>query len=280
MAVDKRTTVLEDLRQGLHRALYPFYFFTGQSLISAQGLGEFLNRQKSLQEENQALRARVTLLSSKIASLEMLTEENRRLRALLGAKEEIPVKGILAELVGMGRNPFLSTFILDKGEAEGLKEGWAVIDEKGLLARIVQVAPHHAEAIPITDSRALVPVMNLRNGLLAVAQGDGKGMLSVLYQAPTQDYQVGDRLVTSGLDEVFAQGIPVAEVTDVQRNTGNEFMRIQARVFAEIGRHRLLVVLAQPHRVISAQDVASKTVSSPKAQEDDWHPTWARDKGG
>jgi rod shape-determining protein MreC len=62
----------------------------------------------------------------------------------------------------------------------------------------------------------------------------------------------GDVLVSSGLGERFPAGFPVAEVSRVDRETGESFMSVDARPLAALDRG-LEVLLVQPDPVAAAE---------------------------
>jgi rod shape-determining protein MreC len=100
----------------------------------------------------------------------------------------------------------------------------------------------------ITDKGQFVPVQNQRNGLRAVLAGTGNdGSLELRFIPLNADFQNGDRLATSGIDGVYPPGLPVAVVSEVERNAAHLFARISCTPLAGVANHtQLLVVVGQP----------------------------------
>ena len=63
--------------------------------------------------------------------------------------------------------------------------------------------------------------------------------------SPTADVRVGDLLVTSGLDGTYPQGLAVARVASVERDTGQMFARIAVTPVGGVDRSEQLLVLAR-----------------------------------
>ncbi len=63
--------------------------------------------------------------------------------------------------------------------------------------------------------------------------------------APSADIQVGDVLVTSGLDGTYPPGLAVARVATLERETGQIFARITCTPLAGVDRSEHLLVLAR-----------------------------------
>jgi rod shape-determining protein MreC len=88
----------------------------------------------------------------------------------------------------------------------------------------------------------------LRSGLRSVAYGRGhSGLLDLRFVAPNADIQVGDVLVTSGLDGVYPAGLAVAKVAQVESIAAGAFGRVVCQPLAGIDRNRqLLIVTTKP----------------------------------
>ena len=97
---------------------------------------------------------------------------------------------------------------------DGVQAGLPVIDARGLIGQITRVQPLTAEVTLLIERNHPVPVMIQRNGLRAVMYGMG-GQAEIRHIAAHADVQVGDMLVTSGIDGVYPAGLPVAKVAMV-----------------------------------------------------------------
>jgi rod shape-determining protein MreC len=83
-----------------------------------------------------------------------------------------------------------------------------------------------------------------RNGIRTIASGTGElNRLSLPYLTVESDVKPGDLLVSSGLDDVFPAGYPVARVTRVERNPAETFALVEARPLAELDRDRQVLLL-------------------------------------
>ena len=63
--------------------------------------------------------------------------------------------------------------------------------------------------------------------------------------APSADIQVGDVLVTSGLDGTYPPGLAVARVATLERDTGQIFARISCTPLAGVDRSEHLLVVGR-----------------------------------
>jgi rod shape-determining protein MreC len=119
-----------------------------------------------------------------------------------------------------------------------------VIDADGVVGQVTRVYPYMAEVTLVTDKDHAVPVKVQRSGVRSVLFGAGTGRSPELrFTAPSADIQVGDVLVTSGLDGTYPAGLAVARVVTLERETGQMFARIACAPLAGVDRSDQLLVL-------------------------------------
>ncbi len=150
------------------------------------------------------------------------------------------------EVLYTGRDPFAQKVFVNKGADAGIVPGEAVIDAEGVVGQVTRVFPFMAEVTLVTDKDHAVPVKVQRSGVRSVLFGAGAGRSPELrFMAPNADIQVGDVLVTSGIDGTYPPGLAVARVATLERETGQMFARITARPLAGVDRSEHLLVLGQ-----------------------------------
>lgn len=181
---------------------------------------------QSLQRDNEELRHAKLNTAPNLLRLEQLEGENERLRKLLVVKEREKAKGQVVQILYTARDPFSRKVIVDKGQQSGIVAGQPAIDEAGVVGQVTRVFPFSAEITLITDKDQAVPVQIVRSGQRSVVFGLGNGQLELRYMPANADVQVGDTLVTSGLDSVYLQGFPVARVVNIERDSAYSFARI------------------------------------------------------
>jgi rod shape-determining protein MreC len=201
-----------------------------------------------LAQENEALRTELLVHKRKLQQLASLKAENVRLRQLLNSADTLEDRVIIAELIGIAPDPEIHKVILNKGSADGVYVGQAMLDATGLMGQIVHVGVHASQALLISDTSHALPVQVNRNGVRLIVEGIGDLYKLAVRHAPnTVDIQVGDLLVSSGLGQRFPVGYPVAEVTEVIADPAKPFAQVTARPMAELNRSRhVLLVFDQP----------------------------------
>jgi rod shape-determining protein MreC len=246
MVLDARFRYAESIREAVALLAYPLQRV---ALAPAELFGaaaEFFTTQVALKQENDRLKTRELAAASDLLTLEALRAENAQLRRLLEARERVPRRSTLAEILYRGRDPFSRKVFIDKGSRQGVQAGQAVIDDLGVVGQVTRVHPLLAEVTLITDKEQRVPVEVVRNGLRAVIYGGGdKGTLDLSYTAANADVQADDLLVTSGIDGTYPPGLPVAKVTKIERDAAYSFAKITCIPAAGTDQNRQVLVLSQ-----------------------------------
>lgn len=243
LVADLRFHTLEWARLAVATAAWPLQRVTGIPIDAAGDFGGYLSRQATLLKENEELRRRQLGTANLLLRQDHLEDENKRLRALLAMRERQPVEGRIAEILYAARDPFSRRVIIDKGSQHGIGAGNAVVDDVGVIGQVVRVFPLTSEVLLLTDKEQAIPVAVQRNGLRAVLAGAGSGMMELRFLAANAEVQVGDVLVTSGLDGVYLPGLPVAKVVKIDRDSSYSFARIICAPLAGVERHGLALVL-------------------------------------
>ncbi|CAB1367737.1 rod shape-determining protein MreC [Denitratisoma oestradiolicum] len=243
MVADLRFHTLEWLRIGLNTVAWPLQRLAQLPLEAGGDLGQYLTRVSTLQTENQELHTRQLSTANMLLRQRHLEDENRQLRALLDMRSRQPVGGQVADILYAARDPFARRIIINKGLQANISGGEAVIDDLGVIGQVTRVFPLTAEVTLLTDKEQAIPIQVERNGLRAVLAGAGAGSMELRFLAANADVQVGDTLVTSGLDGIYLPGLPVARVIKIDRDQAFSFARIFCEPLAGVERHGLVLVL-------------------------------------
>ena len=241
--VDLRVKSLDLFRQSIALVVDPVQRVaqTPGSLVDyAAG---YLRGLKELQQENSDLKHAQLSTTPNLQRLAQLESENERLRKLLAVKEREKASGQVAQILYTARDPFSRKVIVDKGQQAGITAGQPAIDEAGVVGQVTRVFPFSAEVTLITDKSQAIPVQVVRSGQRSVVFGLGNGQLELRYMPANADVQVGDVLVTSGLDGIFLPGFPVAKVVNVERDSAYSFARIFCTPLAGVENFGELMVL-------------------------------------
>lgn len=243
LVADLRFHTLEWARIAVATVVWPAQRLAGMPAVAAGDASDFFSSLATLQAENGELRRRQLATANQLLRQDHLEQENMRLRALLDMKARQPAEGRIAEILYAARDPFSRRVVIDKGLQAGIATGQAVIDDVGVLGQVTRVFPLTAEVTLLTDKEQAIPVQVQRNGLRAVLNGAGAGMMELRFLAANADVRSGDILVTSGLDGIYLAGLPVAKVSHIDRDNSYAFAHIFCEPLAGVERWGQVLVL-------------------------------------
>lgn len=244
MMLDHRGGYLETARLWMSAAANPIYVVVQTPYQVWNWLtGSFADRGR-LRTENAQLTEQLRVARTQLLRFESLNEENRRLREIREASKGLSERTLIAEIINVSVQPFRHMVVINKGADDGVFRGQPVLDAFGVVGQVMQVGKSTATLILITDTEHAVPVQVNRNGIRSIAMGTGESTkLSLPYLTVESDVQRGDLLVSSGLDEIFPAGYPVATVTKVERNPTDTFALVEAKPLAQLDRDREVLLL-------------------------------------
>ena len=159
--------------------------------------------------DNRRLKAEVAELRQWRAEAIALKNVNTRYEALLGLRTEPAVPMVAARTVLDARGPFANARLIDAGANQGVRIGNPVINEQGLVGRIIGVSGGVSRMLLATDVSSRVPVLIDRTDARAIMIGDGSSNPRLEYIRGVGALQVGDRILSSGDGGGVPRGMPV-----------------------------------------------------------------------
>jgi rod shape-determining protein MreC len=267
MVADHRAQLMQQLRAAAGVAVTPVYWLAALPGRVAGFAHVAVSDRVHLADENARLREQLLLTQARLSRLAAVQEQNARLRDLLDARTRLGLKAQLGEIVDVDLDPFRHRMLLDIGVRDGIAEGQAVIDARGVLGQVVDVEPGRATLLLVTDPGAAIPVRVERTGLRAIAYGSGDvGTLRLPHLPFSADVRVGDTLVTSGLGARFPAGLPVGLIRVVEPDDSATFLSALATPAAGLADSgEVLVLHDQRERLTAADGSQFEFVGPPEA---------------
>jgi rod shape-determining protein MreC len=243
MVADQRYNQIDRIREMLSSVVYPVQRAVDLPFRATDWVaGSFADRGR-LRQDNLELTARLRLANLQLQRFAVLEEENRRLRDMRENTAGIAEKVLVAAILNVDLDPFRHRVLLDKGAADGVFKGQAVLDGDGIFGQVAKVTGSTAEVILISDAEHAIPVQSNRSGVRTIAVGTGdQNKLSLPFVTVESDLQEGDLLLSTGMGGVFPPGYPVAKVSKVRR-AGSTFALVEARPTAQLDRAREVLLV-------------------------------------
>ena len=244
MTLDHRQGTLHGIRATLSLMVYPLQYSVNLPFQVGEWVHTNLRAHQTLMEQNSKLRERQLELEFRQLRMDALETENQRLRALLQSSSRQGEQVLIAELMAVSYEPLRRQIMLNKGSLHGVFVGNPVVDAHGIMGQVIHASRFTSSVLLLTDPRHAISVQVNRNGLRTLASGNGSpDRLDILHLPNNADIQVGDLLVSSGLDQRFPSGYPVARVSEVVRDPSEPFATIQAEPLAHLEQAREVLLV-------------------------------------
>lgn len=228
-----RSTLISIASPLQHAIDFPFRLF---ALIQSN-----LSTHQALLNENASLKARQLLLRAQLQKLIALENENANLRALLKSLPENSQKIHrieVGQLLAVNDGSYSQEVVVNKGSRMGIYVGQPVLDASGIMGQVIGVGLTTSRVLLVTDTRSSVPVENARNGIRAIAIGQGaSGQLTLIHVPEIAEIKLGDLWVTSGLGGNYPQGYPVGTINSAHISQGKVFSHIMIKPSANLNRN-------------------------------------------
>ncbi len=236
--------VIKPARDVLYAAYNPIYALASYPVLSREWLNQQTKSEAQLRRENTAMQAELLQARVRLQKLSELSAENNRLRGLLDTPLIIDGRMQIAEVIGTDADPLRHIIIINRGSADQLKIGQTVLDDQGIMGQIINVYPHSARVMLLSDKEHSISVRLERTGMRAIVSGTGDlGQLKMDYVATSANIKVGDKVFSSGLGEHFPAGYLVGTVSEVSRHNSGEFAEIDVVPAAQLASGHHVVVL-------------------------------------
>lgn len=229
------------LRDGTQAAFAPIQSAVGNVTRPVVNFFETISDLASLRDENERLRGEIADLERELQETEALQRRVEELEDILGVETSGEIESVTARVLAVGVSEFDFTRVVDKGRKDGITVDMPVVDEGGLIGRVVAVTDSTARVLLITDPTVRVAVRVERTGETGVLTGRGSGALGLEMFNTDAVLIEGDLLSTA--DGRFPAGISVARVEKAARAEVGFALRTTAVPTAEITRVDFVKVL-------------------------------------
>lgn len=244
MVLDQRNGWLWHLRSAASAVVEPVYRLAGLPAAGVRTLSVAFADRKHLTSDNQRLREDLLLANAKLNRMAAVAAQNQRLKELLDTQHSLGLNVQLARVIGVDLGAYRYRLTLNMGSHEGVRVGQPVIDSRGVMGQVIDVLPHTAVVMLVTDPSHAIPVTIARTGLRTVAYGSRDGDELSLPNLPlAADVRVGDKLLTSGIGGGFPPGFPVGQIDEVAPASTGMFQVALARPAADIDRSTDVLLL-------------------------------------
>lgn len=219
------TDIFSPVKEKIYEALNPVAV---QLYSFGSNINNIYQRQADkadLSKELEEFKKEVNELKVENAELKEVSEENEKLRSYLEFLEENHFSYKMAHVISNG---FVSSpeeserdIIIDKGSADGLFSGLAVVDSSGALVGKISRVEEKVSRISLLTSSECKLAATIQGGDRTIGVASGKLGLTVNMGFINQDEDIEEKdlVVTSGLEEDVPRGLLIGEVKEINSNS-------------------------------------------------------------
>jgi rod shape-determining protein MreC len=202
---------------------------------------------RGVRQENRELRDQIEKLQIEQVRMKQDADQAHRLQSLLGFKEQFIAKTLAAQVIGSSGSEQSRTVTIDRGWDDAIRSDMAVISATGVVGKVISVFKSTAQVLLINDQQSGVGTILEQSRLQGVLKGKSSGELVIDKIMVDEEVKPGDRVLTSGGDQIFPKGLIIGNVDRIEK--GPEFLQVTVRPTAALNRlEEVLVILKKEER--------------------------------
>ncbi len=232
-------SVFRKARETAMEAASPFLsIFAGPAAYLEDRIGE-VRHYFFVLEQNKALREQIEDLrywEREARDLRQLTASYEALEAYKTFSDAAPIN---AFVFGESNNTFKHTMLVNAGGVDAVKSGFAVVDDRGFVGRVIDVSRNASRILLLTDAQSRVPIMVEGSEVEGMLQGKTNRQPAITFTRfdDLSQVQVGQRVITSGTEGAMPPGLPVGVIATVDEDEA------MVQLFANYTRTRLVRII-------------------------------------
>jgi rod shape-determining protein MreC len=225
--------------------------------IAANGVAHWVGGTWSALGQLKRLRLELAQAREKLVEYERgsrdlmeLRRENQALRAQLGYAESLTYRYLPARLIAKDPGNLFSTMVLDRGSRHGVRKGLPVVAFRGglqgLVGRVVMSGLTTCTVQPITDPGSFVAARLANSRFDGLVSGgiSERLLMSYVNKLALQEVQYGELVVTSGMGQVFPEGVHIGRVREMQAKGYEASLELEVEPIVDFGRLEYVFILS------------------------------------
>ena len=214
--------------------LKPITFLTRFPLQIYENFNLFFSSRTNLEKKLQSLQKENLKLKATNQFMEKISIDNSKLNTLWSSLTIDKERFLISKKSFLSSNEYQPLLVLDINSKQIVKKDSAVVSEQGLAGRVSSIGFSSAEVLLVQDIRSSIPVISSDSSLHATLEGNGLGRNGKLkFISKTAEFSAGERVYTSGLGEIFPDGILVGEVVSVTDPVDSEFLEVEIFFYSD-----------------------------------------------
>lgn len=185
------------------------------------GFTDYFTEFDRLVAENEELKERIKEMEDDIYNAKLLEEENEWLYDYLELhRTHSDFSLIEAKVINRQAGNYLTSFTLDRGSYSGIERNMPVITSDGIVGYVAEVGTTWCKVVTLVETSVAVGAYAERSGDVGVVEGEFAlrydWRCRLKYISSDADIEVGDRILSSGLGEIYPRGLLIGTVESIE----------------------------------------------------------------
>jgi rod shape-determining protein MreC len=220
-----------------------------------------------VRRDNASLKSELDRLRLEQANVVEDARQGQRLQRLLGFREHYIYQTVPAQVVGTSGTDQSGIVYIDKGSNDGLKQDMPVVTGDGIVGRLKDVFPSTSQLMLISDATSGVGVMLESTRTRGILKGSAFGQIQVINVSPDDRIKQGEKIITSGGDQIFPRGLPVGTVDQVVPDPDRDpLLDVVVRPATNLSQLEEVLVITSMGDVASAQEAKDLALSEAEGE--------------
>jgi len=168
----------------------------------------------------------------------------KRINLLTQIQVTLKSSSVKASVIGGDGSSGYRSRVLDKGSNTGIKKNSAVINLDGIVGRILHVSYNSSVVQLISDLDSGVGVLLEKSRAQGVLKGIGEQIAYVDYVSINEKTVPGERVLTSGLDQIYPKGLLVGIVLSAKKERGT-LQQIEVSLSSQMQKLEEVLILTK-----------------------------------
>ena len=220
-----------------------------------KGSFDFFINFSNVKKENEELTAKNAELENKLIEYERMKDENTRLREMFDYSQNNANYDYLGcNIIGYSGGNISNGYIIDKGTKDGVEKDMVVITPAGLVGKVTKASSSFAIVQTILNENIAVAAMvestDETTGILQGITDSKNKNLTELSNIPIESaIKEGDKILTSGLGEMYPKEIRIGEVISVEVDNVGIMKRAVVKPYVDFNKLEELFVVVPKEEV-------------------------------
>ena len=204
---------------------------------------------------DEELTAKNAELENKLIEYERMKDENTRLREMFDYSQNNANYDYLGcNIIGYSGGNISNGYIIDKGTKDGVEKDMVVITPAGLVGKVTKASSSFAIVQTILNENIAVAAMvestDETTGILQGITDSKNKNLTELSNIPIESaIKEGDKILTSGLGEMYPKEIRIGEVISVEVDNVGIMKRAVVKPYVDFNKLEELFVVVPKEKV-------------------------------